>query len=238
VDFPTTRWSRIEAAKRDPRAREKLIGELFRVYWQPVYIFARRKGLDAEAARDAVQGLFLRLFERRFVETLEASRGRLRSYLRTAMSHYLADERERQAAQKRGGALSFQALDTAWADRALADTRELTPEQAYERAWAQLVMERAFERLRREYMSGERAGPFGAIVDSFRWDETASQAEIAARHELTVSQLKSLLFRARHRLRQLIANEIGDTVQSPDDAADERTQVEDAVTRRSNAGAG
>lgn len=210
-------------------AKETLIAELLEIYWQPVYVLARRKGLDVDAAKDAVQGLFLQLLERDFTAKIAPAKGRLRSYLRSAMAHYLADQFQKRGAEKRGGKYRLESLDTVWADRTLASTSELSPEEAYERTWAQLVMERAFKRLQQEYASGARTGPFEAIVESFRGDARGGQQDVASRHNMSVSQLKSFLFRARNRLKELVAEEVGGTLVEANEIESEVTAIETLV---------
>ena len=190
--------------------------ELFARYWQPVFVFARKKGLDEEAAKDATQGLFLRLLERDFMDKMDREKGRLRSYLRSSMSHYLADEYRKKSSLKRGGAYQLESLDEAWVDRCVASSDELSPEQAYERSWAHMMMERSFSRLTDEYQRGTRKGPLALVIESFRGDSSRSQAEIALEHGMSTSQLKSFLFRARSRFQEILKSEIGETVEGED----------------------
>ena len=48
--FPPTRWSLV-CSMRGERAEEAL-AELCRLYWLPLYAFARREGLNPENAED------------------------------------------------------------------------------------------------------------------------------------------------------------------------------------------
>lgn len=230
--YPTTQWSRIVASQGDPDLREGVIEEIFSQYWEPMYVFARCKGLDTEEARDAVQGCFLRLLEREFLDQLSQSKGRLRNYLLTSMTHFLVDRHEKRSALKRGGAYQIDSLDTRWADLAVADLVSLSPEEAYERAWAQRILDRAFEQLEREYALGQRKGPFAAVVESFRGDRTDTQQTIAAKHQMSISQLKSFLLRARLRLQQLVDEQVGGTIASPEDLENESAMIKTSLGMR------
>ena len=58
ASFPTTRWSRILAARDgDPVASEarRALAGLGRAYWHPLYAYIRRRGHDPETARDLTQ---------------------------------------------------------------------------------------------------------------------------------------------------------------------------------------
>ena len=97
--FPTTHWSRVLRAG-DPTDREgrDALERLCRDYWYPLYAFARRQGLDREEASDLVQGFLTDLIERRDLTKADPSRGRFRSFLRTACTHFLSHARDHDRA--------------------------------------------------------------------------------------------------------------------------------------------
>ena len=210
--FPTTRWTLILSARQGPAARRAALEELLGRYWQPLYLFARRKGVGPDEAQDAVQGFIAHLLERDFLARLDPERGRFRSYLRTALSNYLVNQHEREAAQKRGGgmaALDFDALENRLA------SGPTVAEAAFDREWAVGVMARALDELHREFDSGARRGPFEVVVRFFQSDETPSYAAVAAEHGMTIPQLKAFLHRARVRFRELVRQAVADTVSDP-----------------------
>jgi RNA polymerase sigma-70 factor (ECF subfamily) len=102
--FPTTHWSRVVRASdpAEPGACAAL-AELCAAYWYPLYAFVRRKGYDAEDAHDLVQGFFARFLEKDDLAQVDPSKGRFRSFLMAACSHYLANRRDHDRAMKRGG---------------------------------------------------------------------------------------------------------------------------------------
>src|SRR5690349_1572037 len=102
--FPTTHWSRIVAAA-DPEAPEarSALGELCAAYWYPIYAFIRRHGHGPVDALDLTQDYFARLLESGLLAAADRRRGRFRSFLRTDCAYFLADERDRRLALKRGG---------------------------------------------------------------------------------------------------------------------------------------
>jgi RNA polymerase sigma-70 factor (ECF subfamily) len=209
--FPETRWTLIVGARADPVARRAALEELLALYWQPLYCFARRQGLDPEDAKDGVQGFFAHLLERDFLARLDPACGRLRSYLRTALSNYLVNEHARAAALKRGGAVQTIPLDFDVAESFL-DGTPAGPDAAFEREWAVGVMERALARLRAEFERGERSGPFAVVLAFFGPTEPPSYAAAAAAHGMSVPQLKAFLHRARARFRALVRAEVAQTV--------------------------
>src|SRR5438105_9855730 len=102
--FASTRWSLVAAAGQgpSPEAREAL-ATLCQVYWYPLYAYARRRLLSAQDAQDVTQSFFAQLLEKDYLQMADPQRGRFRSFLLSAFKHFLAKERDRAVAQKRGG---------------------------------------------------------------------------------------------------------------------------------------
>jgi RNA polymerase sigma-70 factor (ECF subfamily) len=100
----------LTAQGTSPAAQEAL-EKLCRVYWRPLYGFVRRQGNGPEEAEDLTQGFFARLLERRDLDVVRREKGRLRSYLLVSLKHFLANERHRAMAFKRGGGRSLIPLE-------------------------------------------------------------------------------------------------------------------------------
>ena len=208
-EFPRTRWTLIASSRGSPEGRRRALEELLASYWKPLYAYARRKGLPIESAKDAVQGFFAVLLEREFPDGLDPSRGSLRGYLKTALSNFLVNEHESAVAQKRGGGRAVVSLDVDVAERGLGGSE--APEAAFDREWALSVMERVTARLRGEFESGERKGPFDLVQRFLGFGTPPPYAEAAKAAGLSVVQLKALLHRARTRFRELVREEVTDT---------------------------
>src|SRR5262249_31490880 len=102
IAFATTHWSVVLTAQGESEAAQEALEKLCRTYWRPIYSFLRRQGLRTEEAEDITQGFFAQLLERKDLNTVRKEKGRLRSYLLTALKHFLTDERRRAMAIKRG----------------------------------------------------------------------------------------------------------------------------------------
>src|SRR5262249_16910087 len=102
--FNTTSWTLIRTAARDPTADSReALGGLCQKYWHPVYAFIRSRGYDREQSQDLTQGFFALLIEKNYLRHADRKRGRFRSFLLAAVKHFLANERDRANALKRGG---------------------------------------------------------------------------------------------------------------------------------------
>jgi hypothetical protein len=100
--FPETSWGIVLATRASADAGRAL-EVLCRRYWPPVYASLRRKGFEPATAEDLTQGFFLHLIEHGIVARADPRRGRFRSFLFGALRWFLANDRERLRALKRGG---------------------------------------------------------------------------------------------------------------------------------------
>ncbi len=148
AEFQTTHWSLVLAAQGDDTAlAREALAELCEAYWQPLYLFVRRKGYGVEEAQDLTQAYFAHLLEKDFLQTVTPEAGRFRSFLLASLQNLLTDERRRELALKRGRGSAPISLDVAAAER-LGPSEDRTPETIFERRWAATVLERALERVR------------------------------------------------------------------------------------------
>src|SRR5205814_10571072 len=132
--FTTTHWSVVlEAQGESPEAQEAL-EKLCRIYWRPIYSFVRRQGIGPTEAEDINQGFFASLLEHRNLDAVRKEQGRLRSYLLGALKYFLADERRRVMAIKRGKGQRLIPLEELRADERaqMEPANPVTPELIYE----------------------------------------------------------------------------------------------------------
>lgn len=225
--FPETRWTLVLAAKQDPQKRGLAFEALVMPRYKALYVVARKHGLSAERAEDAVQGFVTRLLEGDVLERLDPGKGKLRSYLRTAFRHYLQSQAQEERAQKRGSGKRHEDLADV---EALLASSEATPDALFDRAWALSIFADALAALEREYTSGARNGPFEIVRELFQFGAAPPYAELAARHGMSVPQLKSFVHRARLRFRELLRERVSDTLTDPAEADQELTLLLGALS--------
>src|SRR5437867_12097421 len=110
--FATTHWSVVlSAGRHDTTCANVALEKLCQTYWYPLYAYARRRGHSPEDAQDLTQGFFACLLERQSLANADPDKGRFRSFMLGAMSHFLASERTKIKAQKRGGGREIFSLD-------------------------------------------------------------------------------------------------------------------------------
>ena len=160
--FTTTHWSVVLEAQGESTAAHEALEKLCRIYWRPIYSFVRRQGARPEEAQDFTQGFFALLLERRDLRTVRKEKGRLRSYLLTALKHFLADEHRRAMAIKRGKGQQLIPLEELRTEErgGVEPADPLTAERIYERRWASTLLDRVLSRLEDNYRKRGNAALF------------------------------------------------------------------------------
>lgn len=224
--FSTTQWSLVLTAADSgaPDCRRALTA-LCEAYWYPVYVLVRHSRRDPDTARDLTQGFFVELLEKDLLKVADPVRGRFRSFLKTALRHYLAHDRRDAAALKRGGGrplltLDFREAESRWQDEPVEAS---TPETLFERRWAHTLLTRALTRLRGEMgATAEGAARFHRL-QPFLTDQSPREryAEVAAALGMSESAVKKAVQRLRLRFGDLLRAEVSQTVHEPQEIEDE-----------------
>lgn len=224
-DFRTTHWSVVLSAREHWSDQSvEALERLCRTYWYPIYVFIRRRGHGPHESEDLTQGFFTKLLEKNYLEAADRGKGRFRTFLLTAVTRFLANEWDRGRAQKRGGKHVTFSLDDLAPEgmEAYDPPSDQTPEHLYERQWAEAVLQQVLSRLRREFDGVGRSGVFDELKNFLLEEKGAvSYAEVAARLNLSLAALKSSVFRLRQRYRDLLQDEIANTVASEQEVEEE-----------------
>jgi RNA polymerase sigma-70 factor (ECF subfamily) len=206
-----------------PQAHEAL-ATLCQTYWYPLYSYVRRQGHDPDHAQDLTQEFFARLLEKDFLGQIDRERGRFRSFLLAACKHFLANERDRARAQKRGGGRQPLSLDLRTAEDRyrLEPAHTATPDRLFERRWAITLLTEVLNQLRTEFAGTDR-GPWFDRLKAFLTGEKAetSYQQTAAELGMTVGAVKVAVHRLRRRYRELLREEIARTMNAQDDVDEE-----------------
>lgn len=223
--FHTTRWSVVVAAGAEPSDdARKALATLCRQYWYPLYAFARRTGASVHEAQDQTQDFFATLLDKGYLGAADRERGRFRTFLLTAFRRHVSKLRDKASAKKRGGDRTILSLDYEAGERRYRNepSDDTTAERIYERRWVLTLLSWVLARLRDE-CSGEgklalfdAARPFlgaGGPVPSHR--------ELAERLHMTPGAVKVAVHRLRKRYRELLREEIAQTVESDAEIDDE-----------------
>jgi RNA polymerase sigma factor (sigma-70 family) len=223
--FVTTHWSLVlTAGSADTTHARDALANLCQAYWYPLYAYARRRGCSPPDAEDLTQGFFERLLERKWIADADREKGRFRTFLLSAMNHFICDEWDKARAQKRGGGMALLPLEFGTAETRY--TREpacqVTPEQEFERRWAMTLLEQVLARLQKQYEEEGKAALFAALNPCLVGDRASQRyAELATSLGLTEPAVKSAVHRLRQRYRQLLREEIAHTVATQTEVEEE-----------------
>jgi RNA polymerase sigma factor (sigma-70 family) len=229
--FGTTCWSLVlsAGASTSPESQEAL-ATLCQLYWYPIYVYVRRRGYRPDEAEELTQAFFARVLEKKTIRDADPARGRFRSYLLGALKQFLANEWDRQHAQKRGGRKMLVSLDEAEARYSREPAHEQSPERLFDRRWAADILERVFTTLREEYQDDSRQRLFDRLKQCLAGVESdESFRQIGAQLGMTESAVKSAAHRLRRRYRELLRDQIARTVDGPEAVDQEIRDLFDAA---------
>lgn len=204
-------------------AMEKLCAN----YWPPLYAFARRSGSSKEDAEDATQAFFTRMIGGAYLNKARKEKGKLRSFLLTCFKHYLSDERDKSKAQKRGGNSEILSFDAAALEEVI-QADECSPERAYDRGWANAVLDAAMEDLRDDYAKRGKDAQFEALK-GFLTDDGGGYREVAEKLEMRENAIGVAVFRMRKRFGELMKQQVLATVVDEQEVVSELRHLMEAL---------
>ena len=224
--FTTTRWSVVLAAgHQDGPLAADALEKLCRTYWYPLYAYVRRKGYAAHDAQDLTQAFFTRLMEKQALVHIQREGGKFRSFLLTALKHFLVNEWEHRRAKKRDAQQLVFSLDEFDPESRYqfepADDKA-SPEILFDRQWAATLLDQVMNRLCAEYACEGKADLFQRLQPCLTGAEPVlPYADLAALLGMTTNAVKMAVHRLRKRYGELLRAEIADTVASPQEVEDE-----------------
>ena len=223
--FPPTLWSVVLKAK-SPVSEESrhALASLCKTYWQPVYSFLRKRGKSRHDAEDLTQAFFLHLLERRAIEQVRRQ-GKFRSFLLAALQNFVVDEWEKSRAQKRGGGAPVVSLDVENAEAMfhIETGRSADAEKIFDRRWAVTLLERVLTRLETEWTGTGRSERFDALKMYVSGEpDLPGYAELAEQLGMSIGAVKVAVLRLRQRYREVLREELANTVSTEEEIEDER----------------
>lgn len=228
--FPATRWSLVAAAGQGgTEALSQLLGR----YRTPLIRFAEREGVENPEA--AVDAFITTLLRRNGLARVSPEKGRFRTWLLACLKNHLRDEWKKRQTQRRGGGAPHQSLD----EEPPEGTAPLqvagkgrSPDEAFDRAWAEAVIAEAWRRLEEKRQAAGRGDLFNRIRPVLAGDPDAPAYEaIAAEAGVSVSAIKMEVQRRRQQLSELIRSEVAETVGTMADVDEELSYLINLFSR-------
>jgi RNA polymerase sigma-70 factor (ECF subfamily) len=204
-------------ATDDPKALVAL-GELMKLYWEPLYAYARRRGESPSEVEDAVQGYYEMLITRGSMLSVSQERGRLRSFLLSSFERFLIDQWEKRSAAKRGGGKHHLSLDHEQAENHYLKemSHNLTPERVFERRWVLTLLSRVMDALHNDYKRRGKENVFLALRGALEWNSADfAYADAGRSIGMNENAVKQAVFRMRKKYRELLRWEVAETISDP-----------------------
>ena len=213
--FPNTRWSVVLAARQQfsPESAAAL-ETICHAYWHPLYAYARRSGQSRDDAQDLIQEFFCRLLEKRWLDSVDPDKGKLRSFLIVALKNFIIKEWRRASAQKRGGGQMPLQLDTVFAEsRLAADSNAVTPEEIFDQQWALTLLDLTINRLRTEFTAAGKSTDFDALKNCLMAVRgTIDYAAVATQLGVNEGTARVAVHRLCKRFREIYREEISQKI--------------------------
>lgn len=232
--FPNTRWSVVLAARGQFSPESAVALEaICRAYWYPLYAYVRRTGQSPHDAQDLTQEFFSRLLEKRWLDSADPHKGKLRTFLIVSLKNFLNKEWRHASAQKRGGGHAPAQIDTAFAEsRLAADTANLAPDEAFDQQWALTLLDLTVNRLRAEFVAAGKSVDFEALKGCLMAGRNAiGYAAVAKQLSSSEGAARVAVHRLRKRFREIYREEISQTLADGADLEAELHYLAGALAR-------
>lgn len=220
--FPDTRESLVEAlANSSTQARDKAFDIVVRAYRLPVITLLRRQwSLAPEDAEDLAHEFFARALEKEWFHRYDGDRGRFRTFLRSCLAAFAADEHERLGRYKRGGGVAHESLSD---DMAIVSPGAL--DALFEQEWMRSVLQISLEALKADALQAKRPKAYEIFEQYDVQDIDAASrptyAQLAARWNVPITQVTNYLSWARKRFRQHVLSTVRSLTGSDEEYRDE-----------------
>jgi RNA polymerase sigma-70 factor (ECF subfamily) len=229
--FTTTRWSVVLSCVDADGTTHKMhtaLAELCKIYWRPVFAFIRRKGYSPPDAQDLTQDFFVIVLKGQLLQRANPARGRFRSLVLKALEDFLHDAEAKRSARKRGGDVQFVSWDD-WMSEAPShfsisqqESERWSAERIFDVRWAATVVERALTRLAEECEKRGRRRVFDMLSPCLAAErDNVSYSKFSKALAIPEGSVKRLVHQMRVRYRALLREEVGLTVEKPDEIDDE-----------------
>jgi RNA polymerase sigma factor (sigma-70 family) len=224
--FPLTRHSVLLATRsEDPEVWSRAYDTLVAAYWKPVYKYIRLKWqLSREDAEDLTQGFFTQALTRDFFAHYDPSRARFRTFLRTCLHAFAANEQKAAQRLKRGGGTRLVPLDFEGAERELAQAQgaeHSEVEDYFRQEWIRSLFGLAVESLREQLQLTGRATHFALFerydLSSLDGPDRPTYAHLAQAFDLPATQVTNYLAAARREFRRIVLERLRELTGSDDE---------------------
>jgi RNA polymerase sigma-70 factor (ECF subfamily) len=223
--FQSTQWSVVlRAGQRGDDEADAALATLCERYWFPLYAYVRRRVSDVHQAQDLTQEFFAWLLTKDALRAASPERGRFRAFLLTVLKNFLANQWDCEKSKKRGGGVYVVSLDLEAGETRVSrePSHDLTPDRLYERHWVRTLLDLVLRRLEAEYRSTGRLTQFQQLRGALGGDhDRLPYVELGAQMGISEEGARQAASRLRRRYRDLLRDEVSQTLANPGDIDEE-----------------
>jgi len=214
--FDHTHWTVVlTAADQNRPGAQDALEHLCKIYWPPLYAFLRWQGQSPENAKDLTQGFFAHLLDVDVLNNVHPEKGKFRSFLLACLNNYVASERDKSNAEKRGGGRIDIPINVSEIETNLGiDPPDVgDPALIFERKWASVLLHFVLQKLRDGYAAAGKIA-FFEVLQPFITGEAVrgDYSNAASRLNLSEGATRVAAARLRDEYRLQLRREVGRTV--------------------------
>lgn len=233
--LPRTPWTQLMRAKGKDTVASDALGEIVGLYWRPVYLCIQKRGFDAHDAEDLTQEFLSGIVQKGQFEKVDPAKGRLRSYLLTALNHFLSNVRRNRKTKRRGSGALHLSLDHDSPDEEppLEVPDHRTPDEDFDREWALTLLDNVLKELRADYLSQGKESLFDILSPALSAaDGETDAATMGEKAGMSSGAVRVALHRMRLRYRNLLFSHVAATVEVEDQIEPEIRSMIHLLRRR------
>jgi DNA-directed RNA polymerase specialized sigma24 family protein len=226
--FQTTLWSDIHSAETQDSDQRRIINNLVKRYWKPVYCYLRRKGYDNECAKDLTQGFFHEIvLGRNLIQQADQNKGRFRTFLLTTLNRYVTDMHRKETTAKRKALEPMVHLEPANLPILPARQSQAEPEKVFHYVWASSLLDSVLAEVKDEYCSGGKSAHWNVfnekvLLPIFDNTKPPSLGAICSKFGVeSQAKVSNMIVTVKRRFRTVLNQHIRRLVESDSQAEQE-----------------
>jgi RNA polymerase sigma-70 factor (ECF subfamily) len=231
--FLTTQWTEIMSVRTSDRQRKQyIINKLISKYWKPVYCTIRRKGYCNEDAKDLTQSFFEEIvLNKELIKKADRTKGRFRTFLLTALDHFIINANQKKNAKKRKPDRGFHSFEIQEELDMPSGHQQMSAEDMFNYTWACELLSEVFERLENECIKADKRMHWtvfqqkilSPIIDS---KPSPSMSELCKKYDIKSPQKASnMIVTVKRMFCRLLESHLALYAKNEKDAKDELNQL-------------
>ena len=232
--FPLTRLSAILAVQSgNANERERGLDVIIQAYWKPVYKYVRIKWKKSnEDAKDLTQGFFTKAIDKDYFKSFDPKIARFRTFLRTCLDGFVANEEKAARRIKRGGDLQIQSLEFVAAEKELqfaAESQNERLDEYFDKEWERSLFSLSLAALKEALMASDKAVYYEIFVLYDLRESTHSgkmtYEDLARQFDLPVTKVTNFLAYSRREFRRILLDKLREITATEEEFRNEARAV-------------